>query len=337
MKEATCNSIGELILLAGMVLMLAACNGRVAERPIVAPAEVCKGDDTETVAYRKTVALLAEPVEFSVKDQPLGEVLELISDKGRVPMFVNWTSLQGCGIDKNIAITLQRSSMARSGILKSVLQLAANGSVNLDSTIDNDGVLHVSSVEDLQSAKYQVVRTYSIGSIFLFRTGGHTVADYFKDIIYVIETTVAPDTWKQQGGMIGTICELDGKLIVNQTLDNHRAIAELLKKLWADRARVYDVRDLVGTSNARLVELMDMIQSLSSDFTWKNHGGSLAAMRGLNGCIYVTGADLAHDELNVILGLIRKDQAPRGNARVVKPTGINDDSFSQQEINSPKF
>jgi len=324
------------MVLAGSGLS-ACCDGRFAQRPIIAPTEVCECDDAETAAYRKTAALLAEPVEFSVKGQPLGEVLELISDKGKVPMLVNWTSLMQCGIDKNIAITLQRSSMPRSGILKNVLQLAANGSVNLDSTIDNDGVLHVSSAEDLQSAKYQVVRTYSIGPVFSSRSGGYTAGDCFKDIIMVIEYTVAPDSWKSAGGMIGSITELNGKLMINQTIDNHREVAELLKKMWNDCARVYDVRDIVGSSNAKLVELMDMIQSLSSGFTWKDRGGSLAAMRGLNGRIYVTGADLAHDELNVILGLIRKDQAPRGNSRVVKPTSDDDGSFVQQEVNSPKF
>ena len=52
-----------------------------------------------------------------------------------------------------------------------------------------------------------------------------------NDLIDTIKSVVAPDTWKDSGGTVGSIRELNGQLIINQTMENQRAIVELLSQL----------------------------------------------------------------------------------------------------------
>ena len=49
--------------------------------------------------------------------------------------------------------------------------------------------------------------------------------------IKLIESTVASDSWKDNGGSIGSIQELSGKLVITQTPDNHHAIEKVLEAM----------------------------------------------------------------------------------------------------------
>jgi len=57
----------------------------------------------------------------------------------------------------------------------------------------------------------------------------HTATD---DLVVVITTAVAPQTWIIQGGP-GTICDYDGLLVVSQTAARQSEVADLLEKLSA--------------------------------------------------------------------------------------------------------
>jgi general secretion pathway protein D len=57
-----------------------------------------------------------------------------------------------------------------------------------------------------------------------------------ESIIDTIKSTVAADTWKEGGGSIGSIRELNGQLIINQTVDNQIAVYNLLQQLRETRA-----------------------------------------------------------------------------------------------------
>jgi hypothetical protein len=63
-----------------------------------------------------------------------------------------------------------------------------------------------------------------------------------ENVIKLITDTVASDTWKDNGGTIGALRELNGQLIVTQTADSHKQIDELLHALRADRGRMVVVR-----------------------------------------------------------------------------------------------
>ncbi len=50
-------------------------------------------------------------------------------------------------------------------------------------------------------------------------------------LMKLVEATVAPASWREAGGAAGSIHELDGLLVVTQTLETQKAVADLLRQL----------------------------------------------------------------------------------------------------------
>jgi general secretion pathway protein D len=55
-------------------------------------------------------------------------------------------------------------------------------------------------------------------------------------IVKLIQETVDPNSWRDNGGQVGAIKELSGQLIVTQTPDNQRSLINLLEQLRETRA-----------------------------------------------------------------------------------------------------
>ena len=62
-------------------------------------------------------------------------------------------------------------------------------------------------------------------------------------LIDVIQSTVAPASWRERGGDIGTIREINGQLVITQNSANQRQIGGLLDKLREQRAIQISVAD----------------------------------------------------------------------------------------------
>ena len=67
-------------------------------------------------------------------------------------------------------------------------------------------------------------------------TAGPTREELVESITKLIEDTVATDSWKDNGGSVGALRELQGQLIVTQTPENHRQLVNLLEQLRETRA-----------------------------------------------------------------------------------------------------
>jgi type II secretory pathway component GspD/PulD (secretin)/tetratricopeptide (TPR) repeat protein len=63
-----------------------------------------------------------------------------------------------------------------------------------------------------------------------------TRQDLVDQIVKLITSTIAPDSWRDAGGSVGSITELSGQLIVTQTPENQRALVGLLEQLRETRA-----------------------------------------------------------------------------------------------------
>ena len=66
--------------------------------------------------------------------------------------------------------------------------------------------------------------------------------DLVEQILTLIKETVDPDSWRDNGGTVGAIRELQGQMIVTQNKANHAALAGLLKQLRERSARMVTVR-----------------------------------------------------------------------------------------------
>jgi hypothetical protein len=60
-----------------------------------------------------------------------------------------------------------------------------------------------------------------------------TRAEAVDRIIQVIEGTVLPDSWRDNGGAVGSVQELAGQLVVVQTMEGHRLLSDFLRRLRA--------------------------------------------------------------------------------------------------------
>src|SRR4051812_10052746 len=70
-------------------------------------------------------------------------------------------------------------------------------------------------------------------------TSGNLMVDA---VIRLIEDTVMPESWKDNGGATGAIREMNGSLVITQSAEAHEQIARLLDQLTEQRLRQVRVR-----------------------------------------------------------------------------------------------
>jgi type II secretory pathway component GspD/PulD (secretin) len=77
-------------------------------------------------------------------------------------------------------------------------------------------------------------------------------------VIKLVQDTIMPETWKDNGGTIGSIREMNGALVITHTPEGHEQIAQLLDQLTEQRLRQVRVRlHWVYASPQALRELQD--------------------------------------------------------------------------------
>lgn len=210
---------------------------------------------TEAVDAAK--ASLATPLGVALKPSgtPFREVVEQIRGLSPASLFVNWTALEGAGIDKNVPITFELRPEVKLGKALSVLCDAAGGGVaRLAFSLDDD-VITISTEEDLQ--QNVETRTYDVRDLLVGIPGGAIApttdavqqqastapaeapasrGERVAQLIGLIEGAIERGTWKTDQGLIGSIQELGGQLIVTHTPEVHARIATLLARLRESRA-----------------------------------------------------------------------------------------------------
>jgi general secretion pathway protein D len=199
------------------------------------------------------------------------DVVDFLRDVTGANLFVNWRALEGAGIDKNAPVTARLRDVKFSKALTTILEDVGGGTVKLAYTID-EGVITISTEEDL--SKNVVTRVFDIRDLIinipdfdqapdfnitqsntgggrgggggggsLFGGGGNqndqqgpTRQELVDSIIKLIQDTVASESWKDNGGTVGSLRELSGQLIVTQTPENQHQLVKLLEQLRETRA-----------------------------------------------------------------------------------------------------
>jgi hypothetical protein len=179
-------------------------------------------------------------VTLVVHDMPLGEAFAQLEAQCKVPIRPNWRALQAAGVDREAKVSAELREVAAGRVLTTLLNEVGGGTANLGYTVE-DGGATVSTRDDLNSARYQVVRVYDVEDL-LARPGqayAHVPAQVIAELRSIqvtnltdtIKAVVSPDTWRDNGGTIGSVRELNGLLVVMQTKDNHRELEHLLALL----------------------------------------------------------------------------------------------------------
>ncbi|QNN24212.1 hypothetical protein HED60_18695 [Planctomycetales bacterium ZRK34] len=227
------------------------------------------GADSEV--NRRIMEKLKQPIPVTFDGNRLENVIEYLRNVTGVDFFVNWRALEGAGIEPGTTVTLQLASVPGDKALQLILDQVGGDLVPLGYTVD-DGVVTISTQENL--GKNTVFQTYDIRDLVVqapsFDTapdfdltaisrgrgsgggGGSQQTNLFQDsndetagvsrgeliqqIMQLIRDTVDPDSWRTNGGLVSSMSELNGSLIVNTTSENHRKIISLLAQLRESRA-----------------------------------------------------------------------------------------------------
>ncbi|HZZ43499.1 MAG TPA: hypothetical protein VFE58_11225 [Tepidisphaeraceae bacterium] len=205
---------------------------------------------------------------------PFSDVVDFLRDITGANIDVHWRTLEAAGVDRNTAVTTRLRDVRFSKALESILRDVGGGTVTLSYTVDN-GVITISTAEDLSkntTTRVYDIRDlivdvpdffgpqFDIQSASQSGQGGGGGQSPFQqqnqqqtqvdqttgknpvrearitEITSLIEETVAPDSWRDAGGTVGSLRELSGQLIVNQTPENQRVLQGLLEQLRETRA-----------------------------------------------------------------------------------------------------
>lgn len=240
---------------------------------IIAREERQKGGQgpLDSLLFGKLDTLI--PVDFDAI--PFREVMERFAGGYGVNVHVNWTDLVASGVDPNMTIKLTMpEEVTLKKALTMALEQAGGPTVDLGYAV-SDGVLTVATREWLNSNINDVhTRIYDITDLLqevpdfdnaptLDVVNGPAPSPYerearpweFSDdddddreptselrrskvgeFIRLIQETVAPDTWRERGGSIGSIQELNNQLVVTQNTAAQEQVSNLLGQLREQRA-----------------------------------------------------------------------------------------------------
>jgi hypothetical protein len=230
---------------------------------IVAGDSAPKPRDVQDVEERLSRVL--DEVRFD--DTPLDQAIEWIRDQTHANISVDWRSLEGVGIDKSTPIRLHLWDVRASKVLSEVLELAGSDAALIGYRVE-DGVARVRSRDEL--SKLTVLRIYDVRTLLknvvasrrrlrdeldsppppaapaATTTGpaaflgavspvspptGDPYSDTAEELLNLVREQVDPDSWRENGGSIGTLREWAGRLLIQHTPEGHRDIEALLKQL----------------------------------------------------------------------------------------------------------
>lgn len=212
----------------------------------------------ETPENRRADAAMSKMIPAKFEKNALINALAYVSRTAGVPMDIDWRSLEQIGADQATPVSMDLGDQPAKVVLEKILKQISKDRVNKADTAINNGIVTVGSADTIR--RQTVTVTYPIADMLLFAPDYNDVpvldleskvgnkkksVDAFKaerknvpdkkerirQIISVIEQGVDPDSWKENGGDIGSVTELNGLLVITNTARNHREITGLLSKL----------------------------------------------------------------------------------------------------------
>ena len=183
---------------------------------------------------------------------PLSQVIERLNREHHANVGVNWRVLEACGIDENVPVFVQTQGLPLKRVLDLICKEVGQDTVLLGYRADDDVIL-ITTSEEL--ARQTQVKIYDVRDLVTYdhdlREGMHRLfdprnwntqgkgdlekpsvaTDSIDSLVQVITQTVEPDSWRDAGGITGSINEFGGRLIIIQTQQGHQQIATLLDKL----------------------------------------------------------------------------------------------------------
>jgi hypothetical protein len=198
---------------------------------------------------------------------PLDEALDHLRETTRVNIVVHWARLEAAGLSRKAPVDLDLHDVAFTQALHHLLASVAPPNAGLAWAVE-DRIVVIGRAEDLYGIEnanaIRMLKIYDVGDLIRdeiawraaagapplqlhsnppFHSaaspgGGPEFSDepwesQMEGVIGLITDFVAPDTWLDNGGMVGSIHELNGRLVIRQTWENHLQIGALFDAIQA--------------------------------------------------------------------------------------------------------
>ena len=224
---------------------------------------------------------LAEVIgELNFQNTTLETVISQLRTINDLNMQVNWNALEFAGIDRDTEITLQLKGITIEKALRVILDDAqALVGIPLSYVLDQ-GVLTVSTDDDLQ--QQLITHLYDVHDLLQTRPNfyeppsfdvavdeGGGGGDVFGEVDIeeeaedpaerlrtLIMNVVAPNTWQETAGGLGSLEILEGILVVTNSPTVHREVFELLDRMRDQQAVQIAVEARFITVTANFLEEM---------------------------------------------------------------------------------
>ena len=166
--------------------------------------------------------------EFAADRQPLETVLDRLGTTTELNVVVDWKSVEAQGeVKRNAPVSINVKEVTLAKLLDTLIALAGAPG-RLDYEFDEQRTL-LFSTGDAIAAHSVVTKMYDIRKL-IPGAAGRTRMEKADAIIHNIESSVDASSWRDVGGSIGIIRELDGAIIVIATRRDHAAVAAWLKQ-----------------------------------------------------------------------------------------------------------
>ncbi len=218
-------------------------------------AVVAVDPDAPSPATAATLAKLDRKLpELRFNANKLSDVVDFLRDTTRTNLYVDWRSLKATGVTRDSPVTARLRDIKLSNALQLLFKSVEDDARPLGYAVD-EGVITISTQRELD--KNTNTRRYDVNDLLFvpsdYQPGKAPVAPSREqrvgEIVQYVEQNVAPNSWKDRGGTVGSISSspLRAILLVTQTADNQRKVRSVLDSLWASQALQVSVEARVVT------------------------------------------------------------------------------------------
>jgi hypothetical protein len=209
--------------------------------PSFPPAERVEDEDVD----RAVLAQLDRPVpEVNFEGAPLSDAVDFLRDVSGMNLIVEWGPLAAAGLEKSAPVSLRLKNVKFGRVLDLVLSSAGGGTVPIGYTLDGN-IIRISTGEYLD--RLTDIRAYDVRDVVPAEMS-------MQELTKLIKEAVAPDTWWENGGSVGTVHASKHKLLVKQTPMNHREVRNVLRMLREDPTRIPQATDAASAAQAPTVD-----------------------------------------------------------------------------------
>ena len=200
--------------------------GTVRRPPVAANPPEAKPESGELRTYRA----LQRRISIQMQNESLTVVVKEIAARSGINCLIDPRALQESGVSPDAKIRVDANDVRLSTLLDQIVT-----PLGLDFVVTNETV----NITNRNRAKGNLLSvTYPISDLAMRIRNGRNAPDQeaVENLIETITTTVAPESWTEQGGPGSvTFSEKNVNLVVRQTADVQREIQGLLARLRRER------------------------------------------------------------------------------------------------------